>query len=242
MINCIVFKSAQEAAKAASMIFASTLYQKPDAVFGLATGSTPIELYKQLIALNEAGLIDFSRAMTFNLDEYVGLAGTHDQSYRYFMNKQLFEHINIDINRTHVPNGMGDTEQNAREYDRMIEAVGGIDLQLLGIGHNGHVGFNEPNAEGFPRGTNVPKLTESTIEANSRLFESADDVPKRAISLGLGGIMDAKRVILIATGTGKAKAVAGAVNGPITTNNPASLLQLHGNVQFLLDEDAAALL
>ena len=242
MINCLVFKTPQEAAKACSMIFAATLYQKPDAVFGLATGSTPIELYKQLIALNHEGLVDFSRAKTFNLDEYVGLEGTHDQSYRYFMNQQLFDYINIDKANTHVPSGVGDVAKNAAEYDRMIVEAGGIDLQLLGIGHNGHVGFNEPDASGFPWGTNVPQLTESTINANARLFESAADVPKKAISLGLGGIMAAKRIVLVATGAGKAEAVAGAINGPITTLNPASLLQLHGNVQFLLDEAAASML
>ena len=242
MINTLIFKTPKQAAKAAAMIFASTLYQKPDAVFGLATGSTPVELYKRLIKLNNDGLIDFSKAMTFNLDEYVGLEGTHDQSYRYFMNEQLFNHINIDKSRTFVPSGIGDVEQNARDYDQMIIKVGGIDLQLLGIGHNGHVGFNEPNDEGFPGGTNIPDLTQSTIDANSRMFESADDVPKKAISLGLNGIMNAKRVILIATGAGKAEAVAGAINGPITTKNPASMLQMHSNVQFLLDEEAASLL
>ncbi len=204
-----VFSSAKECAKAASMIFASELYQNPRLVMGLATGTTPLELYKRLIKLNEKGLIDFSGAASYNLDEYVGLSGDHEQSYRYFMNHNLFDHINIDKSRTHVPKGTGDVEQNARDYDQMIVDAGGIDLQLLGIGHNGHVGFNEPS-DAFVYGTNVVTLTKSTIDANSRLFDNKDDVPKLAISLGLGGIMAAKRVILIATGAGKADAIAGA--------------------------------
>ncbi len=234
-----IFPTAKDCAKAASMIFAAELYQNPRLVMGLATGSTPIELYKKLIKLNEKGLIDFSQAASYNLDEYVGLTGDHDQSYRYFMNQNLFDHINIDKSRTFVPQGTGDVEQNARDYDQMIEAAGGIDLQLLGIGHNGHVGFNEPS-ECFTYGTNVVTLTQSTIDANSRLFADPADVPKQAISLGLGGIMSAKRVILIATGAGKADAVAGALKGPVTPENPASILQLHPNCQFFLDQEAAS--
>ena len=240
MITYQVYKTAKDAAKAAAMVFASTIYQKPNAVLGLATGSTPIELYKRLIKLHEKELIDFSKVVAFNLDEYVGLDSTHDQSYRYFMNDQLFDHINIDKANTHVPSGLGDMAQNTREYDALIKAVGGIDLQLLGIGHNGHIGFNEPNASGLPHGTNIVDLTPSTIEANSRLFDSIDEVPKQAISVGVGGIMEAKRIVLIATGSGKAEIIAKSINGPITTGNPASMLQMHTNVQFFLDEDAAA--
>lgn len=241
-MQTLIFETPKDVAKAASMIFADILYQKPDAVFGLATGSTPVPTYERLIKLCKRGLIDFSRAKSFNLDEYVGLPPEHEQSYRYFMNTQLFDHINIDKANTHVPSGLGDVEQNAIQYDQMIEQAGGIDLQLLGIGHNGHIGFNEPNPESFVYGTNIIQLTESTIKANARMFDSADDVPRKAISLGLGGIMHARRVLLIATGKGKAEAVRGALRGPVTPMNPASVLQLHQNVQFILDEEAASLL
>lgn len=236
-----VYKNQEEIAGAVATIFASTLFEKPDAIFGLATGSTPIPTYQRLIALNRDGLIDFSRARTYNLDEYVGLGDDHDQSYRFFMNEQLFDHINIDKKNTHVPSGLGDVEQNAREYDQMIEAAGGIDLQLLGIGHNGHIGFNEPS-DAFVYETNVTTLTESTIQANARNFAQKSDVPTTAISLGIGGIMKARRVVLIATGKGKAEAILGAIKGSISPRNPASALQFHGNVQFFLDEEAASLL
>ncbi len=236
-----IYKTSEELAKAAAMIFAAELMKKPDLVMGLATGTTPIPTYKRLIKLNGKGLIDFSRAKSFNLDEYVGLAPDHEQSYRYFMNEQLFDHVNIDKKNTFVPSGIGNVQQNAAQYDQMIERAGGIDLQLLGIGNNGHVGFNEPS-DRFCVNTNIVELTESTIKANARLFNNEKDVPRQAISLGLGGIMRAKRVILLATGKGKAEAIRGALKGDVTPNNPASILQLHGNCQFLLDEEAASLL
>lgn len=235
-----VFKGPEEVAKAAAMVFASMLFQKPDAVMGLATGSTPVLLYQRLQKLNKKGLIDFKRARSVNLDEYVGLAPDHPQSYRYFMDEQLFDGINIDKANTFVPSGLGNVEQNAREYDQRIERMG-IDLQLLGIGHNGHIGFNEPN-DHFVYETNIVDLTESTIQANSRNFDSANDVPRQAISMGLGAILHAERVLLLATGKGKAEAVRGAIRGPVTPQNPASALQLHRNVQFMLDEEAASLL
>ena len=237
-----VYRNEEQVAKAASMIFASVLSEKPNAVLGLATGSTPIPTYKRLISLNRDGHIDFSHARTYNLDEYVGLEPTHPASYRYFMNEQLFNHINIDKNQTHVPSGLGDVEKNAEAYDAAIEDVGGIDLQLLGIGHNGHIGFNEPNPRTFVYKTNIITLTQSTIEANSRMFSSADEVPRQAISLGIGGIMHSKRIILLATGQGKSSAVRDAVKGDITPLLPASILKAHANVQFLLDEAAACLL
>jgi glucosamine-6-phosphate deaminase len=236
-----VFKDAESVATAAAMVFAAQLYQKPDSVLGLATGSTPIPTYKALIELNKKGLVDFSRARTFNLDEYVGLAPDHPQAYRRFMDEQLFRHINIDPANTHVPSGLGDAAENARAYDREIEAVGRIDLQLLGIGRNGHIGFNEP-AENYTWGTHVVKLTQSTLDANARWFENPDEMPREAISLGIGGIMEARRVIMLATGRDKAEAVARAALGSVSPDSPASILRFHQNAQWMLDEAAASLL
>jgi len=223
------------------MVFASQLYQKPDSVLGLATGSTPIPTYKALIDMNKKGLVDFSRARTFNLDEYVGLAPDHPQAYRRFMDEQLFRHINIDPANTHVPSGLGNAGENARAYDREIEAAGGIDLQLLGIGRNGHIGFNEP-AENYTWGTHVVKLAKSTLDANARWFENPDEMPREAISLGIGGIMEARRVIMLATGRDKAEAVARAALGSVSPDSPASILRFHQNAQWMLDEEAASLL
>ncbi len=240
-MQIFVFRDAEETAAAASMVFAAQLYQKPDSVLGLATGSTPIPTYQALISLSQRGLVDFSRARTFNLDEYVGLAPDHPCAYRHFMNEQLFNHIPIPPANTHVPSGLGDAQENAREYDRLIEAAGGIDLQLLGIGLNGHIGFNEP-ADDYTWGTHVVKLTESTLAANARWFEDPARMPREAISLGIGGIMEAKRVLLIATGADKAQAVARAARGPVSPDSPASILRFHPNAQLMLDREAAALL
>jgi len=240
-MQIFVFRDAASVAEAASMVFAAQLYQKPESVLGLATGSTPIPTYQALIELSQKGLVDFSRARTFNLDEYVGLTPNHPCAYRRFMDEQLFRHIPIDARNTHVPSGLGNPEENARAYDRMIEAAGGIDLQLLGIGRNGHIGFNEPAAD-YTWGTHVVKLTQSTLEANARWFDDPKDMPREAISLGIGGIMEAKRVILIATGTDKAEAVARAALGPVSPDSPASILRFHQNAQLMLDENAAALL
>ena len=177
---------------------------------------------------------------SFNLDEYIGLSPEHVCSYRRFMNEQLFDHINIDKANTHVPCGIGaDHEADAKAYDAAVEAAGGIDLQILGIGHDGHIGFNEPGDE-FVSGTNIVTLTDMTIDANTRFFEKREDVPRQAITLGNRNIMAAKRIILLATGKGKARAIAQAIKGNITPKMPASLLQVHPNVQFLLDEDAAS--
>lgn len=241
-MQVFVYKDAQEVARAAAMVYAAQLFQKPASTFGLATGSTPVLLYRELIALNKEGLIDFSQASSYNLDEYVGLAPDHPCSYRRFMNEQLFDHINIDKANTHVPCGLGDVQQNAADYDRALDRTGGIDLQLLGIGHNGHIGFNEPNERAFVYPTNIVTLTQSTLEANARFFARPEDVPKQAISTGMGGIMAAKRVILLATGKGKAAAVRDSIKGEVTPMMPASILQMHQNAQFFLDEDAASLL
>lgn len=237
-----VYKNAAEVGKAAAMIVASEINKKADCVLGLATGSTPIPTYQEMARMNREGLVDFSKVRSYNLDEYIGLAPDHVCSYRRFMNEQLFDHINIDKANTHVPCGIGaDHEADAKAYDEAVEAAGGIDLQILGIGHDGHIGFNEPGDQ-FIAGTNIVTLTDMTIDANTRFFEKRDDVPRQAITLGNRNIMAAKRIILLATGKDKAKAIAEAIKGNITPKMPASLLQVHPNVQFLLDEDAASLL
>ncbi len=235
-----VYKNAAEVGKAAAMIVASEINKKADCVLGLATGSTPIPTYQEMARMNREGLVDFSKVRSYNLDEYIGLAPDHVCSYRRFMNEQLFDHINIDKANTHVPCGIGaDHEADAKAYDEAVEAAGGIDLQILGIGHDGHIGFNEPGDE-FIAGTNIVTLTDMTIDANTRFFEKRDDVPRQAITLGNRNIMAAKRIILLATGKDKAKAIAEAIKGNITPKMPASLV--HPNVQFLLDEGAASLL
>ena len=231
-----VYKDAQEVGKAAAMIFAGEIMKKDGCIIGLATGSTPIPTYQELIRLNKEGLLDFSKVISYNLDEYVGLTPDHPCSYRRFMNEQLFDHVNIDKANTHVPDGVN---PNPAEYDAMIEKAGGVDLQLLGIGSNGHIGFNEP-AQDFVYPTNVITLTENTRKDNARFFNSMDEVPTSAISMGIGTIMSARRIILIATGANKADAVAAAINGPVNPAMPASILRMHPNCQFILDEAAAA--
>lgn len=237
-----IFKTAQEASVAGADVIAGVLAAKKDMIMGLATGSTPVPMYREMARRCDAGEMDFSAARSFNLDEYIGLPETHDQSYRYFMNDNLFNHINIDKANTHVPCGIGaDHAADAAHYDEMIEAAGGIDIQVLGIGNNGHIGFNEPSNV-FIRGTHVVDLTESTIDANKRFFEKREDVPKQAITLGMGGIMGAKKVIMLAFGKGKAEAVRAMVYGEIDPKMPASILQLHKDVTLLIDEEAASLL
>ena len=220
---------------AANIIFAQ-LISKPDSVLGLATGSSPVGTYKELIALCNKGDIDFSTVTSINLDEYVGLDGESDQSYRYFMNKNLFEDVNIDINKTFVPNGKAaDLEAECKAYDERI-AEYGIDLQLLGIGLDGHIGFNEPDSC-FTKETHVVELDESTIKANARFFESENDVPRKAVTMGMGGIMSAKKVLLIANGANKKEILEKAFYGPITPGVPASILQLHPDVTVIYSEN-----
>ncbi len=231
-----VYKDPQMAGKAAAMIFAGEIMKKDGCVIGLATGSTPVPTYQELIRMNKEGLLDFSKVISYNLDEYVGLAPDHPCSYRRFMNEQLFDHVNIDKANTHVPDGVN---PNPEAYDEMIRTAGGVDLQLLGIGSNGHIGFNEP-ARDFVYPTNVITLTENTRRDNARFFGSMDEVPTSAISMGIGTIMSARRIILVATGANKADAVAAAVNGPVNPAMPASILRMHPNCQFILDEAAAA--
>ena len=227
--------------KAADLIAAQVLL-KPDCVLGLATGSSPEGTYAELVKKYEAGELDFSQVRTVNLDEYVGLPVTHDQSYRYFMNTNLFDHVNINKTRTYVPNGLEENSEKAcADYNEIIRSVGGIDIQLLGIGGNGHIGFNEPG-EAFEKETHCVNLTESTIKANARFFASMDEVPKQAYTMGIKSIMSARKILLIATGEAKADALYKSLYGPITPNVPASILQLHPDVTVVADEDALKLI
>ncbi|MDD6204601.1 MAG: glucosamine-6-phosphate deaminase [Firmicutes bacterium] len=222
--------------RAANIISAQVIL-KPDSVLGLATGSTPLGTYKQLIDWNEKGDIDFSQAVTVNLDEYVALDSSNNQSYRFFMNKNFFEHININMNNTFVPNGCAaDLEEECKRYDENISRLGGIDLQLLGIGHDGHIGFNEPDKY-FVKNTHIVDLHESTVKANSRFFSSEDEVPKRAITMGMVSIMQAKKILLIASGKAKRDILEKAFFGPITPEIPASILQLHPDITVIYSED-----
>ena len=231
-----IYKDAATVAKAAAAVFADEITKKDGCVIGLATGSTPVPTYQELIRLNKEGVVDFSKVISYNLDEYVGLAPDHPCSYRRFMNEQLFDHINIDKANTHVPDGL---KCNAAEYEEMIHRAGGVALQLLGIGTDGHIGFNEP-ADEFVYPTNVVKLTEGTRKDNARFFNSLDEVPTSAISMGIGTIMSARRILMIITGKNKADTVVAALKGPVAPQMPASILRMHQNVLVLLDEDAAS--
>ena len=223
--------------KAANIISAQVI-MKPDCVLGLATGSTPIGLYQQLVAWYEKGDLDFSEVRTVNLDEYKGLSRKNDQSYYYFMHHNLFDHVNLPAENSHLPNGMEpDSDRECRRYSELIRSMGGVDLQLLGIGHNGHIGFNEPG-DAFDNDVHCVDLTQSTIEANKRFFASADDVPKQAYTMGIKTIMQAKKILIVASGEDKADIVRDAFFGPITPKVPASVLQLHNDVTLVADEAA----
>ena len=226
----------EKLSRQAANIISAQVILKPDSVLGLATGSSPLGTYKQLIEWYEKGDVDFSKVTSVNLDEYVGLDGKNDQSYRYFMNKNFFEHINIDINNTFVPNGCAfDLAEEGKRYDEHIAELGGIDLQLLGIGLDGHIGDNEPDKY-FVKSTHVVKLHESTIKANSRFFSNQDEVPKRAITMGMVSIMQAKKILLIASGEAKRDILEKAFYGPITPEIPASILQLHPDITVIYSE------
>lgn len=241
-MKVIVTKNYDELSKVAANEMASVVKNNPKAILGLATGGSPIGMYKELIKMNKEGEIDFSNVTTVNLDEYVGLSGEHPQSYRYFMNENLFNHINIDKKNTYVPNGLAkNIEEECKNYDNKIENLGGTDVQLLGIGNNGHIAFNEPD-EDLVSGTHLTNLTQDTIQANARFFDSIDEVPKTALTMGLGGIMKSKKIIVIASGESKAEAVKAMVNGKISTKMPASMLQMHRDVVVIVDEAAAKLL
>lgn len=239
-MNVIIAETYEEMSKIAAKEIAKLVYIKPDAILGLATGSTPEGVYKELIELNKESRVDFSNVTTYNLDEYKGLKGDHPQSYRYFMDTKLFNHININKDKTHVLSGVTkDIEKECEEYDASIEADGGIDLQLLGIGGNGHIGFNEPS-DYLNMNTHLTKLTEDTIIANSRFFNSFDEVPTEAITMGLGSIMKAKKIILLASGEKKAEIIAKLVEEKISTKIPASLLQVHPDVLVIVDKAAGS--
>ncbi len=227
----------EELSEKAADIIAAQIIVKPNCVLGLATGSSPVGTYKRLIADNKAGKIDFSGVTSVNLDEYVGLDGTNDQSYRYFMNTNLFDHVNINKDKTFVPNGCAeDMKAEGKAYDDMIKALGGIDLQLLGIGLDGHIGFNEPDAV-FTAATHEVVLDESTIKANARFFANEDEVPKTAITMGMMSIMQAKKVLLIANGAKKKAIIEKAFFGPVDPMVPASILQLHPDLTVIFSEN-----
>lgn len=223
--------------KAVNIIF-SVMTQKPDCVLGLATGSSPVGIYKELVRRYEEGNLDFSRVTTVNLDEYRGLDKEDPQSYAYYMKENLFSHVNIPMENTHLPDGREeDSEKACEEYNRILREAGRQDIQLLGIGHDGHIGFNEPE-DHFPKETHCVDLAEPTIEANARFFESRDQVPTQAYTMGIRNIMAAKQILMVANGKGKAKILKEAFQGPVTPRVPASILQLHPDVILVADEEA----
>ena len=227
--------------KKAAQIVGSQMILDPKSVLGLATGSTPIGMYKNLIKMYEEGLIDFSKTTTFNLDEYYQLPINNDQSYHYFMDENLFNHININRENIHIPNGMADDiDAECVLYDKMIDD-NGIDIQILGIGNNAHIGFNEPTIN-FNKGTHIVTLDESTREANARFFNSIDEVPTKAITMGTGSIFKSKKILLLASGANKAEAIYNTVHGKVTPEVPSSILQFHKDVIIILDKEAASLL
>jgi len=235
-------KDYAEMSRIAANVLSAQVTMKPDCVLGLATGSTPIGTYKVLIERCANGDLDFSKVKSINLDEYVGLSGEHDQSYRYFMNHNLFDHINIDKANTNVPNGLAeDVDAECARYNDVINTLGPIDIQVLGMGHNGHIGFNEPD-DHFPLETHKVDLTQSTIDANARFFASADEVPRQALTMGIKTIMQAKKVLVVVSGKDKAEIVKKAFTGPVTPQVPASILQMHSDVILVADEAAASLL
>lgn len=236
-MNIYKAKDYKDMSRKAANIISAQVIMKPNCVLGLATGSTPIGTYDQLVEWYNKGDLDFSEVTTVNLDEYKGLPRTNDQSYYYFMHQHLFDRVNIDPERTNVPNGMEpDAEKECGRYEELIRSLGGVDLQLLGLGH---IGFNEPG-EAFEKETHCVDLTESTIEANKRFFASADDVPKQAYTMGIKTIMQAKKILIVVNGENKADIVERAFFGPVTPEVPASILQLHNDVTLVGDEAALA--
>lgn len=235
-------KNYQEMSRKAAAILSAQIIMKPDSVLGLATGSTPIGAYTQLIEWYREGDLDFSNIRTVNLDEYKGLSADNDQSYAYFMCKNLFDHVNIPKENTYIPNGLEtDINKECTRYNSIIHSLGGIDLQLLGLGNNGHIGFNEPD-NFFEKETHCVKLSDDTIRANARFFETPKDVPKYAYTTGIKNIMQARHILLIASGESKAEALYNAFFGPITPKVPASILQLHPHVSVVADEEALSII
>ena len=241
-MKIIKAKDYNDMSRKAANIISAQVIMKPDCVLGLATGSTPIGTYKQLIEWYEKGDLDFGDVTTVNLDEYRGLPRENDQSYFYFMNHNLFDYVNVNPERTHLPNGMNpDADAECKRYEEVIRSTGGVDLQLLGLGHNGHIGFNEPGTSLEGR-THCTELTKRTIEANQRFFKNRENMPKKAITMGLRDIMAARRILLLVSGIEKAETVRAALTGPITLEIPASVLQLHHQVSVILDAAAASAL
>lgn len=231
-------KDYKDMSKKAARVLASQVILKPDCVLGLATGSTPEGMYKEVVSMYNNGDLDFSEIKTANLDEYKGLTRDNNQSYYYFMNEHLFKHVNIKAENTNIPDGTAeDGEAEGKRYDEVVKKLGGVDLQVLGIGNNGHIGFNEPD-EYFAKGTHQVALAESTIQANARFFNSIDEVPKFAYSMGIQTIMLARKILLMASGNSKAEAIYNTICGPITPKVPASILQLHPDVIIIADEEA----
>ena len=236
-MKIISVESYRKLSRFGANLIAAQIAVKPRSVLGLATGSSPVGIYRDLIDRYRAGELDFSEVTSINLDEYIGLSPDHPQSYRRFMQENLFDHVNIDPARTFVPNGLApDLDAECEAYDKRISDLGGIDLQLLGIGLDGHIGFNEPS-DAFMKPTYVAELHQSTITANSRFFANEDEVPRRAISMGVGGIMQARKILLVANGIAKRTIVDRAFNGPITPRIPASILQLHPDVTVIYSKE-----
>ena len=226
----------------AANILSAQITMKPDCTLGLATGSTPIGTYQVLVERCASGDLDFSQVKSINLDDYVGLSPEHDQSYRYFMNTNLFNHLNINKDNTNVPNGLAeDLDAECQRYNELISTLGPIDIQVLGMGHNGHIGFNEPS-DIFELETHKVDLAQTTIDANARFFASADEVPRQALTMGIKSIMQAKMILVVVNGKGKAEIVKKAFTGPVTPQVPASILQMHPNVVLVGDEEALSLL
>ena len=239
-MKVVILENPKAVASYGADMFKRQLVNNAHSVLGLATGSTPIALYQQLIAANNADEISFKDASTFNLDEYLGLASEHPQSYRHFMNQELFNHIDIDIDNTHVPNGNTENPLTAGDdYEKLIIEKGGIDMQLLGIGRNGHVGFNEPSSCLSSR-TRVKTLTQATIDDNARFFGQDEYQPHLSITMGIGTIMESRQVVLLATGESKADAIQATVEGPLSASCPASALQMHLSTTLIIDEAAAS--
>lgn len=241
-MRIVIVPDTEEMSRVGGQMVAEEVKSKPHCVLGLATGSTPIPVYQDLVRLHREEGLDFSSVVAFNLDEYVGLSPDHEQSYRRFMNENLFDHININPKSAHVPDGLAeDIPEFCARYEAMIEKVGGVDLQVLGIGSNGHIGFNEPPCS-IASHTRQVKLTKGTIEDNARFFGSPEEVPTTAITMGIATILDAERIAFFATGEHKAQVVADAIEGPLCAKCPASALQLHPDVTYVLTEDAASAL
>lgn len=237
-MNFIICENYDEMSKKAAEIVAKQIKDKPDSILGLATGSTPIGLYKELIARCNSKEISFENIKSFNLDEYYPISKTNDQSYYYFMNENLFSHVNIKKENTDIPNGeVADPQKECADYEERISQSNGVDIQILGIGQNGHIGFNEPS-EALIASTHLTGLTQNTIEANSRFFDSIDDVPKSALTMGIGTILKAKKIILLASGENKKDAIAALLNDEITSKVPATVLKLHNDVTVICDKAA----